>query len=83
MDCLRIHLKLSASSGRRKTTASPRTMPFLVPPNETASTPTSVVKARSGRSSPAAAFASRAPSTWSRRPRSCAASASARSSSAL
>ena len=41
----------SASSGARKTTASPSSRPFLVPPNERMSTPASVVRSRSGRSS--------------------------------
>ena len=61
-------------------TASPSSRPALVPPNDTASTPTSVVIARSGSSKAAAALASRAPSTCSRIPAACACSASAASS---
>src|SRR6476620_4755306 len=49
--------------------ASAPRAPFFVPPKVTTSTPTSVVKARSGRSSAAAAFDSRAPSMNTRIPR--------------
>ena len=52
----------AAIVGSRTTTASPSINPFLVPPNDTMSTPASVVSARSGTPSVAAAFASRAPS---------------------
>ena len=37
--CLRVKLKSAASPGRQKTTASPTTRPFFVPPKETTSTP--------------------------------------------
>ena len=43
--CLRTNSNPSASSGRRKTTESPNARPFLVAPNETTSTPQSVVSA--------------------------------------
>ncbi len=68
----------SSRPGRRRTTASPMSSPFFVPPNETASTPASVVIDRSETPRPAAAFARRAPSTCSSRPRSWAKAASSR-----
>src|SRR4029453_5594932 len=61
--CLRTNSKPSPSPGFRNTPASPKSRPFLVPPNESRSTPASVVIARSGSSSEAAALASREPST--------------------
>ena len=49
-------------SGFKITAASAPIAPFLVPPSETASTPASVVNARSEVPSEAAAFEMRAPS---------------------
>ena len=69
-----------SSPSPSSTIASPSISPAFVPPKETTSAPTSVVIARSGTSSAAAALASRAPSTCSRIPCACAWSASARSS---
>ncbi|CPU60826.1 Uncharacterised protein [Mycobacteroides abscessus] len=73
----------STADGSSTTTASPSASPFLVPPNDSTSTPASVVRARSGTPSAAAAFARRDPSRCTRMPRACAASATARISSAV
>ena len=56
------------ASGLSTTTASPTAAPFLVPPSDRMSTPTSVVNARSGTSERAAALAIRAPSRCTRMP---------------
>ena len=72
-----------AAAGLSTTTASPNSSPILVPPNETTSTPTSVVIARSGTSRAAAALVSRAPSTWTSSPSSWARSQIAASSSGV
>ncbi|KRB75171.1 hypothetical protein ASE03_14145 [Kitasatospora sp. Root187] len=62
IDILRRNLRFLTFSGLRTTTASPSSRPFFVPPNESTSTPASVVKARSGSPRAAAALAIREPS---------------------
>ena len=48
--CMRLNSKSFARTCLKKTTASPATSPFLVPPNESASTPDPLVIAVSGTS---------------------------------
>ena len=71
------------ASGLRTTTASPKSMPFFVPPYEITSTPTALVNARIGTSSEAAALAMRAPSRWTFMPLEWACSTIARISSTV
>jgi len=54
------------------TIASPKTIPFFVPPKDSTSTPASRVNARTGTPRAAAAFAIRAPSMWTLMPSPCA-----------
>ena len=62
IDDLRRKSTPGAASGLRTTIASLSIAPFLVPPNETTSTPTSVVNSRKETPRDAAAFEMRAPS---------------------
>src|SRR4051812_27763911 len=62
--CIRLNSKSSASACLKKTTASPATRPFFVPPKESASTPAALVIAFSGTPRLAAALKMRAPSMW-------------------